>query len=141
MCIRDSYNRIQDSEGPRFSSIANRTRQSASRVRVSSQQRHETHVSKPKRENRVRSTERELLISEPCVSDLRYKDSFQKLKSPRIPEVVLFDPPPMDLRDYLTKKRSAHQIALSCCYEWLIRACFLNITAAHMQASSWYSDD
>ena len=38
-------------------------------VRVSSQQRHETRVSKPKRESRICSIERELRVSEPCVTE------------------------------------------------------------------------
>ena len=48
--------------------------------------------------------------------------SIQELKNlrPQKLEVGLFDPPPMDLRDYLTKKRSAHQITSSCCCERLI---------------------
>ena len=61
-------------------------------VRVSSQQKHETRILKPKRESRALPAECELRVSEPCVSDLRCKDSFQKLKSPRKPEAVLFDP-------------------------------------------------
>ena len=45
---------------------------------ISSQQRYETRVSKPKRESRVHFTECELRISEPCafgtwVSELRHK--------------------------------------------------------------------
>jgi len=61
-------------------------------VRVSSQQRHETRVSKQKRESCVPSTQHELYVFEPCVLDLRCKDSFQKLKIPQKFEASLFDP-------------------------------------------------
>ena len=88
-------------------------------VCVSSQQRRATRVSKPKRESCACSTRRELCISEPCVSVLRRS---QELKSPQKPEANLFGPPPTDLRDYLTKKMSANQIAPSCFCEWLITA-------------------
>jgi len=37
-------------------------------------------------------------------------------------EAGLFNPPPTDLRDYLTKKRSVHQITPQCYSEWLITA-------------------
>ena len=91
-------------------------------VRVSSQQRHETRISKPKCESRVYSTERELRISEPCdpetyVSELRRKIN---IRSPRRLEACLFDPPSTDLRDYFTKKRSVHQITPQYCCERLI---------------------
>ena len=42
------------------------------------------------------------------------------MKSPRQSEANLFDPPPTDLRDYLTRKRSAGLITPSCCCERLI---------------------
>ena len=35
-------------------------------------------------------------------------------------EASLFNPPPVDLRDYLTKKRSANQATSSCCCQRLI---------------------
>ena len=88
--------------------------------RVSSQQRCKTNISEPKRESRVYLTGRELRVSEPCVSALRSKYSSQKLKSPRQSEANLFDPPPADLRDYLTRKRSANLITPSYCCERLI---------------------
>jgi len=46
----------------------------------------------------------------------------REMKSPHPQrlEAGLFDPPLMDLRDYLTKKRSAHQITPLCCCERLI---------------------
>ena len=50
-------------------SLAERDNQQCE-VRVSSQQRHETCVSKPKCESRLCSAERELRVSEPYVSDL-----------------------------------------------------------------------
>ena len=77
-------------------------------------------TSKSKRESCACSTQHDLRISEPCVSDSRLKGGPQKLKSPRQTEANLFDSPPMDLRDYLTKKRSANRITLSCCCERLI---------------------
>ena len=77
-------------------------------------------VSEPQRESCVHFTGRELRISEPCVSALRSKDNSHKLKSPRQSEANLFDPPPTDLRDYLTKKRSASLITPSCCCKRLI---------------------
>jgi len=92
-------------------------------------------ISKPKRESRVCSTECELRISEPCasemsVSELRHKVNIRsptardrrELKSPRPQriEASLFDPLPTDLRDYLTKKMSVHQITPLCCCERLI---------------------
>ena len=89
-------------------------------VCVSSQQRRETCILKQKRKSRVCFTERELRISEPCISDSRRKDGSQKLKSSRKLEANLFDPLLTDLRNYLTKKRSANQVAPSCCYEQLI---------------------
>jgi len=104
-------------------------------VRVSSQQRHDTRISKPKRESRVYSTERELHVSEPCppetsVSELRRKVNIRfltarvrrELKSPhpQILEASLFDPSLTDLKDYLIKKRSVHQITPLCCCERLI---------------------
>jgi len=46
-------------------------------VRVSSQQRHETRIFKPKRECRVCSAERELRVSEPCVSELDARLTFE----------------------------------------------------------------
>jgi len=90
-------------------------------VRVSSQQRHEICVSKLKRKSRVCSTERELHVSEPCtpetcILELRHKVNIhsltarvrRELKSPRPQglEAGPFDPPPTNIRDYLTKKRS-----------------------------------
>jgi len=48
----------------------------------------------------------------------------RELKSPRLQGLKAgpFDPPPMDIRDYLTKKRSFHQITPLYCCEWLIIA-------------------
>jgi len=95
-------------------------------VRLSYQQRHETCVSKPKCESRVCSTERELRVSEPCapetcISKLRRKVNIRSSMQSCL-TAGLFDPPPMDLRDYLTKKRGVHQITQLCCYEQLITA-------------------
>jgi len=90
--------------------------------RVSSQQRRKTNALEPKCESFIYLIGRELCVSEPCVSALQCKDSSQKLKSPRQPKADLFDPPPTDLRDYLTKKRSTNQITPSCCCERLIAA-------------------
>ena len=92
-------------------------------VRISAHQRHETHVSKSKSESRACSTQRELRVSEHCVSDSRRKGGSQKLKSSQKPDANLFDPYPTDLRDYLIKKRSANQIAPSCYCERLISEC------------------
>jgi len=91
-------------------------------VRVSSQQRRETRVSKPKCDSCVWPTECELRVFEPCILELRRRDGSQKLKSHQKPETSLFDPLLTDLRDYLTKKRSANQIAPPCRYERLITA-------------------
>ena len=55
-------------------------------------------------------------VSEPCVPAVRSRDA----SHPRQCEANLFDPPPMDLRDYLTRKRSANRITPSCCCERLI---------------------
>ena len=63
-----------------------------------------------------------LYISKPYVSDSRRKDDSQKMKSPQKPVANLFGPPPTDLRDYLTKKKSVNQIATFCCCERLITA-------------------
>ena len=93
-------------------------------VCVSAQQRHETHVSKSKHESCACSAQCELHVFEPYVFDSRRKGDSQKLKSPRQPEANVFDPPPTDLRDYLTKKRSANQITLFCCCERLITTMF-----------------
>ena len=88
-------------------------------VRFSSQQRRETHVSKPKWESRVYSTECELRVSEPCLTKtckVNIRSPTAKIrrdmKSPRPQrlEAGLFDPPLTDLRDYLIKKKSFHQI-------------------------------
>ena len=104
-------------------------------VRVSSQQRRGTRVSMPKRESRVCSTECEVRVPEPCapetcVSELRRNVNVRsptvtvrkEMKSPRPQrlETGPFDPPPTDLRNYLTKKRSVHQITPLCYCEWLI---------------------
>ena len=59
-------------------------------------------ASLPRRENRVLA--------------VQSKDASR----PRHYEANLFDPPPIDLRDYLTKKRSANQITSSCCCQRLI---------------------
>ena len=107
-------------------------------VRISYQRR-ETRVFVPKREGRVSSTENELrvsnskcepLVSEPCVSELRHKTHIHSptakvITEPRSPhpqrfEADLFDPPATDLRDYLTKKMSVHQITPQCCCERLV---------------------
>jgi len=84
--------------------------------RVSSQQRRQTRVLEPQR----KSCFHEIHVSEPCVFALRSKENSRKLKSPRQSTANLFDPPPTDLRDYLTWKRNASLITLSCCYERLI---------------------
>jgi len=75
------------------------------------------------------------------VSDSWRKDGSQKLKSPRQPKANLFDPPLMDLRDYLIKKNSANQILWLVAVNGSSRQCSLNATAAHMQANSRCSDD
>jgi len=93
-------------------------------VRVSAQQRHETHVLKAKRKSRACYAQCGLRISEPCVSNYRHKGDPQKLKSPRQHEGNLFDPLPTDLRDYLTKKRSANLITPSFCCERVITTIF-----------------
>ena len=93
-------------------------------VRVSAQQRHETHISKAKCKSRACYAQCGLRISEPCVSNSRRKGNSQKLKSPRQSEANLFDPPPTDLRDYLMKKRSAVLITPSFCCEQLITVMF-----------------
>jgi len=51
-------------------------------VRISAQQRQETHVLKTKRESCACSTKHELRVSKPCVSYSRRKGGSQKLKSP-----------------------------------------------------------
>jgi len=111
----------------RFSQMSSGKRDNQLReVRVSSQQRRETHVSKPKCEIRVCSTECELRISELCVTETRKVNirsptarvrKEQTCPHPQRLEAGLFDPPPTDLRDYLTKKMSVHQITPLCCYE------------------------
>ena len=87
-------------------SLPRRTKQQCD-SRVSSRQRRHSHVLKLRRESRV---------SESCVQAVQDEDASR----PRSCEANLFDPLPMDLRDYLTKKRSANQTTSSCCCQWLI---------------------
>jgi len=130
-------------------------------VRVSSQRR-ETRVFVPKREGRVSSAENELrvsnskcepLVSEPCVSELRHKTHIHSptakvITEPRSPhpqrfEADLFDPPATDLRDYLTKKMSVHQITPQCSCEQLIIAvlseCHCSFHASKQSVFNWLS--
>jgi len=74
---------------------------------VSYQERRQTHVSRPQRKN---------CVSEPCSSPVQSKDASR----PQHCEASPFDPPPTDLRDYLTRKRSVNRITSSCCCERLI---------------------
>ena len=121
-------------------------------VRVSSQQRYETRISKPKCESRICSIEHELRISASCaletsVSELRRKVNIRSLTArvrrelkssrPQILEAGLFDPPPTDLRDYLTKNRSVHQITPLCCCEQLITM-VLSESTANSRCSNGY---
>ena len=87
-------------------SLPGRTRQPCE-TRVSSQQRRQTSVLQPRRENRV---------PEVCVHTAQHMDTSRLRRC----EASLFNPPPMDLRDYLTKKRSANQATSSCCCQRLI---------------------
>ena len=87
-------------------SLPGRTRQQHD-IRVSSQQRRQTRVPQSRRGNRV---------PEVCVHSAQHMDA-SRLRSC---EASLFDPSSMDLRDYLTKKRSAHQVTSSCCCQRLI---------------------
>ena len=65
---------------------------------------------------RVLNSRRENRVSEPRVPAVQSNDA----SHPRHHEANLFDPPPTDLRDYLTKKRSTNRITSSCCCERLI---------------------
>jgi len=122
-------------------------------VRAFSQQRHETRVSKPKCESRVCFKEHELCISEPCafeacVSELRRKVNIfsptakvrREVKSPHPQrlKVGLFDPPPTDLRGYLTKKRSI-QITPQYCCERLITVVLSECDWTHILHSFHYT--
>jgi len=94
--------------------------------------KHEGHVSSVENEPRIFNLKREPHFSETCVSELQHKTHVHlpmaKVRAepgspyPQKLEAGLFDPPLTDLRDYLTKKRSVHQITPQCCCERLITA-------------------
>ena len=88
-------------------SLLQRSRQQRE-SRVSYQQRRQTRVTQPRRDSRV---------SETCVQAEQHTTVSRRRRC----ETTLFNPPPTDLRDYLTRKRSANQATSPCCCQQLIQ--------------------
>ena len=98
-------------------------------------------------QNQNATTERELRVSEPCVTETCKVNIRsltitvrRELKSPRPHklEARLFVPPPIDLRDYLTKKRSVHQITHYAVVNGSSQRCSLNATTNSRCSNSYH---